>query len=124
MRRTKPAGRGTWTKDVFGLQLWVWIAIGASSVVLFGLVVLTVLVQRRNKRMKVRERKKENQLTRKEVAHLMFFFFYLEESEKAEIHAAASYSQRLLPMQQVLPLPLLYYSQSGLRNVCMVFMLL
>lgn len=54
VRRTKPAGRGTWTKDVFGLQLWVWIAIGASSVVLFGLVVLTVLVQRRNKRMKKR----------------------------------------------------------------------
>ncbi|KAK7147569.1 hypothetical protein R3I94_010177 [Phoxinus phoxinus] len=57
VRGKKPAGGGTWTKDVFGLQLWVWIAIGASSVVLIGLVVVIVLVQQRNKRMKKRVRK-------------------------------------------------------------------
>ncbi len=35
-------------------------------------------------------------------------FFHVEEDEEAEIHAAASDSQRLLPVQQVLPpLPVL-----------------
>ncbi|XP_077065965.1 fasciclin-2-like isoform X3 [Siphateles boraxobius] len=53
----KPSGGGTWTKDVFGLQMWIWIAIGGSSVVLVGLVFVIVLVQRRNKRMKKRVKK-------------------------------------------------------------------
>nr|XP_055065808.1 CD4-2 molecule, tandem duplicate 2 [Misgurnus anguillicaudatus] len=48
---------GPWTKDVYGVQLWVWIAVGASSVVLIGLIISTVLVQQRNKRMKKRVRK-------------------------------------------------------------------
>ncbi|XP_039535418.1 CD4-2 molecule, tandem duplicate 2 isoform X1 [Pimephales promelas] len=50
----KPAGGGTWTKEVFGLKLWVWIAVGASSMVLIGLVIGIVIVLRRNKRIKKR----------------------------------------------------------------------
>lgn len=58
--------------------------------------------------MKVRERKEESQQAGKiGSGSFNVFFLYLEESEKAEIHAAATYSQRLLPMQQVPPLPLL-----------------
>ncbi|XP_051576779.1 tyrosine-protein kinase-like otk [Myxocyprinus asiaticus] len=49
--------KGPWTKDVLGVQLWVWIAVGVSSVVLIGLIILTALVQRRNKQMKRRVRK-------------------------------------------------------------------
>ncbi len=54
--------------------------------------------------------KQESKQARKEVAHLMlcFFFSHVEEGEEAEIHAAASDSQRLLPVQKVLPpLPVL-----------------
>ncbi|XP_052002464.1 uncharacterized protein LOC127657639 [Xyrauchen texanus] len=50
-------GQGPWTKDVLGVKLWVWIAVGASSLVLIGLIILTVLVQRRNKQMQRRVRK-------------------------------------------------------------------
>ncbi|XP_067259693.1 roundabout homolog 2-like isoform X3 [Chanodichthys erythropterus] len=46
------AGGVTWKKEVFGLQLWIWIAVGASSVVLIVLIIVTVLVRQRNKRMK------------------------------------------------------------------------
>lgn len=53
----KTPSEGPWTKDVYGVQLWVWIAVGASSVVLIGLIISTVLVQQRNKRMKKRVRK-------------------------------------------------------------------
>ncbi|XP_059364603.1 cell adhesion molecule DSCAM-like, partial [Carassius carassius] len=45
------------TKDVYGLELWVWIAVGASSVVLIGLIIVTVLVRQKNKRIKKRMRK-------------------------------------------------------------------
>uniref|UniRef100_A0A8C1EJQ4 CD4-2 molecule, tandem duplicate 2 n=1 Tax=Cyprinus carpio carpio TaxID=630221 RepID=A0A8C1EJQ4_CYPCA len=45
------------TKNVYGIELWVWIAVGASSVVLIGLIIVTVLVRQRNKRMKERVRK-------------------------------------------------------------------
>jgi len=75
--------------------------------VLIGLVIGIVIVLRRNKRIKVRERKEENQQA-SEKGSGSFFFFYLEESEISEIHAAVSYCQWLLPMQQVPPLPLLH----------------
>ncbi|XP_048010155.1 T-cell surface glycoprotein CD4-like isoform X2 [Megalobrama amblycephala] len=51
------AGGGTWRKEVFGLQLWIWIAVGASSLVLIGLIIVAVLVRQRNKRMKKRVKK-------------------------------------------------------------------
>ncbi|KAM9487744.1 uncharacterized protein Hap1MRO34_004906 [Clarias gariepinus] len=41
-----------WKKHLGGLQLWVWVAVAASSLVLIGLVVIIVLIHRRNKRMK------------------------------------------------------------------------
>ncbi|XP_060777587.1 CD4-2 molecule, tandem duplicate 2 [Neoarius graeffei] len=46
-----------WDKHVGGLQLWVWVAVVASSVVLIGLVVIIVLIHRRNKRMKMKVKK-------------------------------------------------------------------
>ncbi|KAA0703150.1 hypothetical protein E1301_Tti010742 [Triplophysa tibetana] len=52
----KPKWKGSLTKDVLGVQLWIWIAVGASSVVLVGVIIAIVLVQRRNKRMKKRVR--------------------------------------------------------------------
>ncbi|CAM4699484.1 unnamed protein product [Leuciscus chuanchicus] len=57
VRGKKPAGGGPWSKDMLGLKLWVWIAVGASAVVLIVLVVVVVFVQRRNKRMKKRVKK-------------------------------------------------------------------
>ncbi|XP_051575471.1 roundabout homolog 3-like isoform X1 [Myxocyprinus asiaticus] len=53
----KGPGQGPWTKDVLGVQLWVWVAVGASSLVLIGLIILTVLVQQRNKQIQRRVRK-------------------------------------------------------------------
>ncbi|KAL1259324.1 hypothetical protein QQF64_009901 [Cirrhinus molitorella] len=47
----------TLTKEVYGLQLWVWIAVGASSVVLIGLIIVAVLFIKRNKQKKQRVRK-------------------------------------------------------------------
>lgn len=41
-----------WNKRVWGMQLWVWIAVSASSFVLIGLVVIILLIHCRNKRMK------------------------------------------------------------------------
>ncbi|XP_051720529.1 roundabout homolog 2 [Ctenopharyngodon idella] len=52
-----PTGGGLWKNEVFGLQLWIWIAVGASSVVLIVLIIVTVLVRQRNKRMKKRVKK-------------------------------------------------------------------
>uniref|UniRef100_A0A671NBC0 Tyrosine-protein kinase-like otk n=1 Tax=Sinocyclocheilus anshuiensis TaxID=1608454 RepID=A0A671NBC0_9TELE len=52
-----PAFKEILTKDVYGLKLWIWIAVGASSVVLIGLIIVTVLVRQRNKWMKKRVRK-------------------------------------------------------------------
>uniref|UniRef100_A0A8C2IXX7 CD4-2 molecule, tandem duplicate 2 n=1 Tax=Cyprinus carpio TaxID=7962 RepID=A0A8C2IXX7_CYPCA len=54
-----PSVKEIMTKNVYGIELWVWIAVGVSSVVLIGLIVVTVLVRQRNKRMKVRDRKEE-----------------------------------------------------------------
>ncbi|XP_067305034.1 CD4-2 molecule, tandem duplicate 2 isoform X2 [Pseudorasbora parva] len=48
----KPSGAGTWTKDWFGLQLWVWIAVGSG--VLIVLTVVIVLTLLRNKQKKKR----------------------------------------------------------------------
>ncbi|MCJ8728867.1 hypothetical protein PDJAM_G00009030 [Pangasius djambal] len=48
----------TWYMPVYGVQLWVWVAVALSAVVLVGLVVITVLIHRRNKRMKVRGKKR------------------------------------------------------------------
>ncbi|XP_043117622.1 CD4-2 molecule, tandem duplicate 2 [Puntigrus tetrazona] len=44
-------------KDVYGVQLWIWIAVGVSCVVLIGLFVVAVLLHKRNKREKQRVRK-------------------------------------------------------------------
>ncbi|KAF4088375.1 hypothetical protein AMELA_G00082280 [Ameiurus melas] len=46
-----------WNKRVWGMQLWVWIAVSASSFVLIGLVVIILLIHRRNKRMKRKMKK-------------------------------------------------------------------
>uniref|UniRef100_A0A671T279 Tyrosine-protein kinase-like otk n=1 Tax=Sinocyclocheilus anshuiensis TaxID=1608454 RepID=A0A671T279_9TELE len=43
--------------SVYGLKLWIWIAVGASSVLLIGLIIMIGVVIRRNKRMKKRVRK-------------------------------------------------------------------
>ncbi|XP_026140314.1 tyrosine-protein kinase-like otk [Carassius auratus] len=45
------------SKKVYGLKLWIWIAVGASSLILIALIVVIGVVQRRNKRMKKRVRK-------------------------------------------------------------------
>lgn len=90
------------TKEVYGLKLWIWIAIGASSVVLIGLIIVIGVVLRRNKQKKVRERKQASKQGSGSF-NVVFCFFHVEEGEEVEIHAAASYSQRLLPVQQVLP---------------------
>uniref|UniRef100_A0A8C2IW86 CD4-2 molecule, tandem duplicate 2 n=1 Tax=Cyprinus carpio TaxID=7962 RepID=A0A8C2IW86_CYPCA len=60
-----PSVKEIMTKNVYGIELWVWIAVGVSSVVLIGLIVVTVLVRQRNKRMKVRDRKEESKQERK-----------------------------------------------------------
>lgn len=60
-----PSVKEILTKNVYGIELWVWIVVGASSVVLIGLIVVTVLVRQRNKRMKVRDRKEESKQERK-----------------------------------------------------------
>uniref|UniRef100_A0A8C2FDG6 Uncharacterized LOC109070696 n=1 Tax=Cyprinus carpio TaxID=7962 RepID=A0A8C2FDG6_CYPCA len=51
-----PAVMESLTKEVYGLKLWIWIAVGASSVALIVLIVVIGVVQRRNKRMKKRVR--------------------------------------------------------------------
>ncbi|XP_057196871.1 uncharacterized protein LOC130558470 isoform X1 [Triplophysa rosa] len=49
-----PASEGWWTINLFDVQLWIGIAVGASSVVFIGLIALIVIVQRRNKRINKR----------------------------------------------------------------------
>lgn len=51
--------KGPWTNNVFGVQLWIWIAVGASSLVLIGVIIVIVYVQRRNKRIKVRQEERK-----------------------------------------------------------------
>lgn len=54
-----PKRKGPWTNNVFGVQLWIWIAVGASSLVLIGVIIVIVYVQRRNKRIKVRQEERK-----------------------------------------------------------------
>ncbi|XP_016379642.1 tyrosine-protein kinase-like otk [Sinocyclocheilus rhinocerous] len=57
-RKGKPnAVMESLTKEVYGLKLWIWIAVGASSVFLIGLIIVIGVVIQRNKRMKKRVRK-------------------------------------------------------------------
>ncbi|XP_056619379.1 tyrosine-protein kinase-like otk isoform X2 [Triplophysa dalaica] len=49
-----PASEGWMTINLFDVQLWIGIAVGAISMVFIGLIVLIVIVQRRNKRIKKR----------------------------------------------------------------------
>ncbi|MCI4374711.1 hypothetical protein PGIGA_G00009080 [Pangasianodon gigas] len=46
-----------WYTPVWGVQLWIWVAVAVSTVVLVGLVVITVLIYCRNKRMKRKMKK-------------------------------------------------------------------
>ncbi|XP_062847674.1 CD4-2 molecule, tandem duplicate 2, partial [Trichomycterus rosablanca] len=49
--------KGILQKSVLGVGLWVWIAVGGSSLLLIGLVVVIVQMHRRNKRIKRQIRK-------------------------------------------------------------------
>uniref|UniRef100_A0A672MYR3 CD4-2 molecule, tandem duplicate 2 n=1 Tax=Sinocyclocheilus grahami TaxID=75366 RepID=A0A672MYR3_SINGR len=74
-----PAFKEILTKDVYGLKLWIWIAVGASSVVLIGLIIVTVLVRQRNKWMKKRVRKLRSMwqpLTAKDYCQCNRYFLY------------------------------------------------
>ncbi|KTF87423.1 hypothetical protein cypCar_00021648, partial [Cyprinus carpio] len=71
------------TKNVYGIELWVWIAVGASSVVLIGLIIVTVLVRQRNKRMKERVRKLRSMrqpLTAKDYCRCKRYFLFFHYS--------------------------------------------
>lgn len=88
---------------MFGVQLWIWIAVGASSAVVLGIIILIVLVQRRNKRMKVRQKDIKKMKEKGEMKErFICFISSVEASETTKINETTSYSQRLLPMSQVL----------------------
>uniref|UniRef100_A0A8C1IJY9 CD4-2 molecule, tandem duplicate 2 n=1 Tax=Cyprinus carpio TaxID=7962 RepID=A0A8C1IJY9_CYPCA len=83
-----PSVKEILTKNVYGIELWVWIAVGASSVVLIGLIVVTVLVRQRNKRMKVRDRKEESKsmrqpLTAKDYCRCKRYFLFFHYSQSS-----------------------------------------
>uniref|UniRef100_A0A8C1Q625 CD4-2 molecule, tandem duplicate 2 n=1 Tax=Cyprinus carpio TaxID=7962 RepID=A0A8C1Q625_CYPCA len=78
-----PSVKEILTKNVYGIELWVWIAVGASSVVLIGLIVVTVLVRQRNKRMKERVRKLRSMrqpLTAKDYCRCKRYFLFFHYS--------------------------------------------
>lgn len=51
--KSGPQTKWNLMEPLLGVEMWIWIAVGAASLLLIGLVVVIVLVYRRNKRIKV-----------------------------------------------------------------------
>lgn len=48
---------GIFNKSILGVELWIWVAVGAFSVVLVGLIIVIVCIRQKNKQKKKRVRK-------------------------------------------------------------------